>query len=153
VAFALRRAGRLTEGEITRKVAAALAVVDLPGTEAKMPAELSGGMRKRVGLARAIVYEPAFILYDEPTTGLDPIVADSIDRLIQRVSERLKATSIAVTHDLRSACRIGRRILMLHEGRIYFSGTPAETMSSTDPVVNRFVNGISEVKEPITTHE
>jgi phospholipid/cholesterol/gamma-HCH transport system ATP-binding protein len=153
VAFALRRSGRLTGAEITRKVAAALDVVDLPGTEAKMPAELSGGMRKRVGLARAIVYEPAFILYDEPTTGLDPIVADSIDRLIQRVSERLKATSIAVTHDLRSACRIGRRILMLHEGRIYFSGTPEETMGSTDPVVHRFVNGISEVKAATNTHE
>jgi phospholipid/cholesterol/gamma-HCH transport system ATP-binding protein len=153
VAFALRRAGRLTAGEIGRKVAAALEVVDLPGTELKMPAELSGGMRKRVGLARAIVYEPAFILYDEPTTGLDPIVADSIDRLIQRVSERLKATSIAVTHDMRSACRIGRRILMLHDGRIYFSGTPEETMSSPDPVVSRFVNGISEVKEATNAHE
>jgi phospholipid/cholesterol/gamma-HCH transport system ATP-binding protein len=153
VAFALRRAGRLTEAELGRKVAAALEVVDLPGTEAKMPAELSGGMRKRVGLARAIVYEPAFILYDEPTTGLDPIVADSIDRLIQRISERFKATSIAVTHDMRSACRIGRRILMLHEGRIYFTGTPAETMNSTDPVVSRFVNGISEVNDTITTHE
>jgi phospholipid/cholesterol/gamma-HCH transport system ATP-binding protein len=147
VAFALRRAGRWTGAEIARKVAAALEVVDLPGTELKMPAELSGGMRKRVGLARAIVYEPAFILYDEPTTGLDPIVADSIDRLIQRVSERLKATSIAVTHDMRSACRIGRRILMLHEGRIYFSGTPEETMGSPDPVVSRFVSGISEVKQ------
>lgn len=153
VAFALRRAGRLTEAELGRKVAAALEVVDLPGTEAKMPAELSGGMRKRVGLARAIVYEPAFILYDEPTTGLDPIVADSIDRLIQRISERLKATSIAVTHDMRSACRIGRRILMLHEGRIYFTGTPEETMSSTDPVVSRFVNGISEVNDTLAMHE
>lgn len=152
VAFALRRAGRLTGAEIARKVAAALEVVDLPGTEAKMPAELSGGMRKRVGLARAIVYEPAFILYDEPTTGLDPIVADSIDRLIQRVSERLKATSIAVTHDMRSACRIGRRIVLLHEGRVYFSGTPEETMGSADPVVSRFVNGISEMK-PVNAHE
>jgi phospholipid/cholesterol/gamma-HCH transport system ATP-binding protein len=146
VAFALRRAGHLTEGEIRRKVAQALEVVGLSGTENKMPAELSGGMRKRVGLARAIVYEPAFILYDEPTTGLDPIVADSIDRLIQRVSGHLKATSIAVTHDMRSACRIGRRIVMLHEGRIYYSGTPEETMSSTDPIVSRFVNGISDVK-------
>ena len=147
VAFALRRERRLTAKEIDSKVAAALEMVDLCGTEAKMPAELSGGMRKRVGLARAIIYQPEFILYDEPTTGLDPIVADSIDKLIQRVSERLKATSIAVTHDLRSACRIGRRILMLHEGRIYFTGTPDATMKSDDPVVNQFVNGISDPKE------
>ena len=153
VAFALMRSGRWTQAEVDRKVAAALEVVDLKGIEAKMPADLSGGMRKRVGLARAIIYEPAFILYDEPTTGLDPIVADSIDRLIQRVSERFRATSIAVTHDMRSACRIGRRIVKLHEGRIYISGTPEQTMTSTDPIINRFVNGISEAKETETTHE
>src|ERR1700678_1487494 len=98
VAFGLRRHEHLTEAETEKKVAHALEVVDLPGTENKQPAELSGGMKKRVGLARAIVYEPQIILYDEPTTGLDPIVSDSIDKLIIRVNEILKVTSVVVTH-------------------------------------------------------
>jgi phospholipid/cholesterol/gamma-HCH transport system ATP-binding protein len=144
VAFALRRDGHLTEGEIHKQVSEALDVVELPGTELKKPAELSGGMRKRVGLARAIVYRPEILLYDEPTTGLDPIVADSIDRLIINLHERLKVTSIAVTHDMRSARRIGKRITLLHEGKIYVSGTPDEIFTSTDPVVHQFVNGISD---------
>src|SRR6266498_5971508 len=118
VGFAFRRDRRLTEKEIARKVSESLDMVDLPGIEHKNPSELSGGMRKRVGLARAIVYKPEIILYDEPTTGLDPIVADSIDQLIIRICQRLKVTSLAVTHDMRSAGRIARRILMLHEGRI-----------------------------------
>ena len=105
-------------------------------------------MRKRVGLARAIIYQPRIVLYDEPTTGLDPIVADSIDQLIVRVRERLEVTTVAVTHDMRSARRIGQRILMLHQGRIHFSGTPEEIFQSKDPVVYRFVNGVSDPKEP-----
>ena len=113
----------------------------------KLPSELSGGMRKRVGLARAIIGRPEIILYDEPTTGLDPVVADTIDQLIIRVGERLGGTSIAVTHDMRSARRIGRRIVLLHEGRIHVSGTPEEIFSSTDPVVSRFVQGISDLRE------
>ena len=145
VGFALRRQRQHTAAEIDRKVSEALAMVELAGTEKKMPAELSGGMRKRVGLARAIVYGPQVVLYDEPTTGLDPIAADRIDRLIVRVSERLRVTSIAVTHDMRSARRIGRRILMLHEGRIHAAGTPDEIFTSPDPVVHQFVNGIAEV--------
>src|SRR3989449_4763660 len=119
VGFALRREQKWTTAEISQKVSEALGLVDLAGTENKKPAELSGGMRKRVGLARAIVYRPAIILYDEPTTGLDPIVADSIDRLIIRICQRLKVTAVAVTHDMRSAARIAQRILMLHEGRIH----------------------------------
>jgi phospholipid/cholesterol/gamma-HCH transport system ATP-binding protein len=103
-------------------------------------------MRKRVGLARAIVYRPEIVLYDEPTTGLDPIVSDSIDQLIVRVRDRLHVTTVVVTHDMRSARRVGQRIVMLHEGRIYTEGTPDEIFASTDPVVHRFVNGIS-VKE------
>jgi phospholipid/cholesterol/gamma-HCH transport system ATP-binding protein len=147
VGFALRQSRQLAEGEIARQVGEALEMVDLPGIEQKKPAALSGGMRKRVGLARAIVYRPVIILYDEPTTGLDPIVADSIDHLIVRISDRLNITSIAVTHDMRSACRIGQRILLLHEGRIHVSATPDELFKSKDPIIYRFVNGISDAEE------
>jgi len=147
VAFVLRREGKLTEPEITKKVGEALDMLDLGGTQDKKPAELSGGMRKRVGLARAIVYEPEIVLFDEPTTGLDPIVADSIDQLIVRVREQLEVTTVAVTHDMRSARRIGQRILMLYHGRIHFAGTPDEVFQSKDPLVYRFVNGISDPKE------
>ena len=147
VGFVLRRERKWTGEQIREKVCEALAMVDLPGTEDKKPVELSGGMRKRVGLARAIVYRPEIILYDEPTTGLDPIVADSIDQLIIRISERLRVTSVAVTHDMRSAGRIGQRIMMLHQGKIHATGTPDEIFKSSDPIVSRFVNGISDPKE------
>lgn len=147
VAFALRRQNKLTEAEIDKKVAEALDVVELSGTEEKNPAELSGGMRKRVGLARAIVYEPQIVLYDEPTTGLDPVVSDSIDHLIMRVRDRLKVTSVVVTHDMRSARRVGQRVLMLYNKKIYFTGTPEQVFSSKDPVIYNFVNGISTPKE------
>lgn len=147
VGFALRRERHWSDEEIRRKVTEALAMVELHGIENQKPAQLSGGMRKRVGLARAIVYRPQCVLYDEPTTGLDPIVADSIDRLIISVRERLKVTTVAVTHDMRSAGRIAQRILMLHDGRIHFTGTPEETFKSSDPIVHRFVNGISDPKE------
>jgi phospholipid/cholesterol/gamma-HCH transport system ATP-binding protein len=144
VGFALRRDGQCTEEVIRRKVSEALEMVELPGTELKKPAELSGGMRKRAGLARAIIYQPQILLYDEPTTGLDPIAADRVNRLIVRIRDRLHVTSVAVTHDLRSAAQIGQRILMLHEGRIHATGTPEEILNSTDPVVRRFVQGIDE---------
>ena len=144
VGFALRREKALTEEEMNRRVSEALVMVDLPGTENQKPSELSGGMRKRVGLARALVYRPQIVLYDEPTTGLDPIVADSIDRLIVRLRDRLQVTTVVVTHDMRSARRVGQRILLLHEGRIYAEGTPEQIFSSSDPIVHRFVNGISE---------
>jgi len=121
----------------------------LEGIQKKWPGELSGGMRKRVGLARAIIYRPDILLYDEPTTGLDPIASDAIDRLIMRVVQQLKVTSIAVTHDMRSARRIGKRILMLHEGRIYADQTPEELFQSNDPVIHRFVNGISDLREEL----
>jgi phospholipid/cholesterol/gamma-HCH transport system ATP-binding protein len=106
-------------------------------------------MRKRVGLARAIIYKPDILLYDEPTTGLDQIASDAIDHLIIRVVQQLKVTSIAVTHDMRSARRIGRRILMLHQGRIYADQTPEQIFQSSDPVIYRFVNGISDSQEQI----
>jgi phospholipid/cholesterol/gamma-HCH transport system ATP-binding protein len=149
VGFALRRERHDTEAEIEKKVARALEMVELPGTGDKNPSELSGGMRKRVGLARAIVYEPEIVLYDEPTTGLDPVVSDSIDKLILRVRDRLKVTTVVVTHDMRSAGRLGQRILMLHEKKIYFAGTPDEVFSSADPVIHNFVNGISTIKETL----
>ena len=147
VSFALHRQNKYSELEITKRVAEALEMVELSGTEEKRPSELSGGMRKRVGLARAIVYEPQIILYDEPTTGLDPVVSDSIDQLIMRVRDRLKVTTVVVTHDMRSTRRVGQRILMLHNKKIYMTGTPKEIFSSTDPVVYNFVNGISTPKE------
>jgi phospholipid/cholesterol/gamma-HCH transport system ATP-binding protein len=149
VSFLLRRERKLTEAEIARRIDETLEMVDLPGTQQKKPSELSGGMRKRVGLARAIIYRPEIVLYDEPTTGLDPIVADSIDQLILRVCERLSVTSVVVTHDMRSTRRVGQRILMLHQGQIYATGTPEEIFESADPIVHRFVNGISDLKEPL----
>jgi phospholipid/cholesterol/gamma-HCH transport system ATP-binding protein len=149
VGFLLRREGRTPAPEIARRVAEVLELIGLEGTQKKMPAELSGGMRKRVGLARAVVYRPEIVLYDEPTTGLDPIASDSINQLIVRVVETLHVTSIAVTHDMGSARRISRRILMLHEGRIYADQTPEEIFKSKDPVIYRFVNGIAE---PIGKH-
>jgi len=147
VAFGLVHERMLPESEIAHKVARVLEMVDLPGIEDKRPAELSGGMRKRVGLARAIVYEPEIVLYDEPTTGLDPIASDSIDKLILRARDRFETTSVVVTHDLRSARRLGQRIMMLHEKKIYFTGTPDELFHSEDPIVRRFVEGVSEIEQ------
>lgn len=147
IAFPLRRTGKLGEAEINARVEEALGMVDLPGAGPKKPAQLSGGMKKRVGLARAIVYRPEIVLYDEPTTGLDPVVSDSIDHLILRVCERLKVTTVVVTHDMRSVRTVAQRVMLLHQGKIYATGTPAELFASGDPVVHRFVNGISDPKE------
>jgi len=146
VSFAFRRDRSLPPDQIAKKVTDVLATVDLPGIENKKPSELSGGMRKRVGLARAIIYEPQIILYDEPTTGLDPIAADSIDHLILRVRDRFDVTTVVVTHDMRSARRLGQRIMMLHDRKIYASGTADEMFESKDPVVRQFIDGVSEPK-------
>jgi phospholipid/cholesterol/gamma-HCH transport system ATP-binding protein len=146
VGFVLNRERKTSPEEISKRVEEVLDLVGLNGIEKQKPADLSGGMRKRVGLARAVIYRPQILLYDEPTTGLDPIAADTIDHLIVRVVEKLKATSIAVTHDMRSARRISQRILMLHDGRIYADQTPDELFKSKDPVIYRFVNGISDLK-------
>jgi len=151
VGFVLRQERNHTEGEIRRLVAEALEMVDLPGIEHKMPSELSGGMRKRVGLARAIVYRPEILLYDEPTTGLDPIAASVIDALIRRVWHHLHVTSIAVTHDMKSARAISDRVLMLHEGRIYAQGSTAEILESRDPIIFNFVNGVDTELAPDKT--
>ena len=110
-------------------------------------------MRKRVGLARAIVYRPEIVLYDEPTTGLDPVASDNIDKLVMRINDQLDVTTIAVTHDMRSARRIGKRILMLHNKTLYLDGTADEVFASEDPVVHQFVNGISDPGELILENE
>ncbi|HEV2693720.1 MAG TPA: ABC transporter ATP-binding protein [Verrucomicrobiae bacterium] len=147
VAFPLRRKRNCTSGELEKRVSAALDMVDLPGTQKKKPAELSGGMRKRVGLARAIIYEPQIVLYDEPTTGLDPIMSDSIDQLIIRVRDQLKVTSVVVTHDMRSARRVGEHVFLLHQKKIYAHGTADEIFSSQDAVVRQFIDGVADLKE------
>lgn len=144
IAFPLREERKWSEAEMAEKVKKGLQLVDLPGQENKMPAELSGGMRKRVALARATVSLPRLMLYDEPTTGLDPIAADSINKLILRLGEALNMTAIVVTHDMTSAYEVGDRIAMLHEGKIYCVKTPEEIQTSEDPVIHRFVRGISK---------
>lgn len=146
VGFFLQREGKLSSKEIADRVAEALEMVELGGTQDKRPSDLSGGMRKRVGLARTIIYHPATILYDEPTTGLDPVVSDSIDKLVLRVNLKLKATTIVVTHDMRSVRTIAERVIMLYNGKVYADTTPEELFASQDPVIYKFVNGISDAK-------
>jgi len=141
VAFPLRQWRGSTQEEIRRRVCDALALVDLEAAAEKYPAELSGGMRKRAGLARAIAGQPRYMLYDEPTTGLDPVIADSINDLILRLRDTLAVTSVAVTHDMASAFKIASRVAMLHQGRIYYQGTVAETQATDDPVVHQFITG------------
>ncbi len=140
VALGLRRRG-LSDDEIAARVREALALVDLTGAEDTYPAALSGGMRKRVGIARAIALRPRYILYDEPTTGLDPVTAAVIDQLILRARAQLGVTGIVVTHDMRSAYTVGDRIAMLYEGRVRQAGTVAEIRETQDPVVRQFIEG------------
>ncbi|MCE0483585.1 MAG: ATP-binding cassette domain-containing protein [Methylacidiphilales bacterium] len=149
VAFPLRERGDVPEKEIESEVTRALKIVDLPGQENKWPSELSGGMRKRVALARAAISRPALMLYDEPTSGLDPVVADSINKLMVRLGDELNMTSVIVTHDMVSAREVGDRIAMLHEGRIYCVDVPKVVLESSDPIVKRFVNGISDASDAI----
>ncbi|MEQ1833606.1 MAG: ABC transporter ATP-binding protein [Candidatus Eisenbacteria bacterium] len=144
VALPLREHTRMSAADVRARVAERLDWVGLPGIEDMKPASLSGGMRKRVGLARAIAMDPAYILYDEPTTGLDPIMSDVINRLIRALQRRIGVTSIVVTHDMHSAWHVGDRMAMLYEGRMVFGGTPAEARASTDPRVKDFIEGTSE---------
>ena len=149
IAFPLRRAGETDETEIQQRVSEMLSLVEMPGVESKLLSELSGGMRKRVGLARAIVHRPAIILYDEPTTGLDPVVSDSIDQLILRVRDQFNITSIIITHDMRSARRIGQRIIYLRDTQVYLDATAEEVFNSKDLLVSQFVNGEADLKEGV----
>ncbi len=143
VALGLRRRG-LSDEEIEDRVREALALVDLSGTEERLPAELSGGMRKRAGIARAIALRPRYLLYDEPTTGLDPVTSAVMDRLMVRAREHLGVTGVVVTHDMRSAYAVGDRVAMLYEGRIRQVGTVAEIQETEDPVVRQFIEGRPE---------
>ena len=128
-----------TKNEIDKAVAEKLDLVDMPGVQQLKPSELSGGMKKRVGLARALITNPEYILYDEPTTGLDPIMSDSIDNLIKDLSEKLSVTSIVVTHDMYSVKNVAHKVAMLHEGIIYFKGTPNELITSNDKTIINFI--------------
>jgi len=141
VAMGLRKQGEHTESEIGQRVEEALDLVDLPGVRDRFPAELSGGMRKRVGIARAIALRPKYILYDEPTTGLDPVTSAVIDQLMVRMREKLHVTGIVITHDMRSAYTVGTRIAMLYQGRVRWEGSVDDIKTTSDPVVRQFIEG------------
>lgn len=139
VGLALIENTRMKREEIRKVVDEKLALVNLFGINDKKPAELSGGMKKRVGLARALVTNPKYIIYDEPTTGLDPISSDTIDQLIYDLSKKLKVTSIVVTHDMVSVRKVADRIAMIHDGKIFFDGIFDDFISSEDPVIQNFI--------------
>jgi phospholipid/cholesterol/gamma-HCH transport system ATP-binding protein len=145
VAMGLRKQARHSEDEIQERVHETLELVDLPNVQERYPAELSGGMRKRVGLARAIALRPKYLLYDEPTTGLDPVTSAVIDELMIRMREKLGVTSIVITHDMRSAYRVGSRIAMLYEGKVREVGEVDAIRTSNDPVVRQFVEGRADI--------
>jgi len=144
IAFPLREAGERNPKVLREKVREMLDVVELEGQEEKMPESLSGGMKKRVGLARSIVRRPSCVLYDEPTSGLDPVVSDSINRLIRRLQKRLGMTSVVVTHDMKSAFDVANHVAYLHEGRIYFYGTSNQLQQTSDPILQDFLLGRSD---------
>jgi phospholipid/cholesterol/gamma-HCH transport system ATP-binding protein len=144
VAFPLQRLTRMSRREIDGRVKECLALVRLDGVEEKLPSQLSGGMRRRVGFARAIAHKPEILLLDEPTTGLDPVTTALIDEVIIDLNDRLKSTSVTITHDMESAFRIGDRIAMMHKGKIIASAPPAEFRGLEDPRVQQFIHGRAE---------
>jgi len=146
VAMGLRRIA-MPEPELVDRVAESLRLVEMSGFDDRLPAELSGGQRKRVGLARAIATRPKYILYDEPTTGLDPVTTSVIDGLIQKMAHELNVTSVVVTHDMKSAYRVADRIAMLYEGGIRYIGTPEEIQHAEDRVVRGFIEGRPELAQ------
>jgi len=151
ITYGLRERGELSEDEMDARVTEALANVGLPGTEEMWPADLSVGMQKRVGLARAIAMKPRVLLYDEPTTGLDPINIARIDELIMELSKNLDVTSIVVTHDMHSAFLVSDRMAMIQDGRVVFSGTPDEFRQTTEPMVRDFIDGNAPEDEDTET--
>lgn len=144
VAFPLRRHTKMTQSEIERRVRQCLEQVHLHGVEGRRPSELSGGMRRRVGFARAISLEPQILLFDEPTTGLDPVISDVVAELIREMDHTLNVTTITITHDMKVAFKIGDRVAMLYEGRIIEDGPPDEFQQSSNPIVQQFVEGRAE---------
>lgn len=151
VAFVLDEFMNVEKKAVRAKVERCLGMVGLSGIEGMMPSELSGGMRKRVSLARVLCMEPRIIFYDEPTTGVDPITSDVINNLIVDLRHKLKVTSIVVTHDMNSAYKVADNIVMLYHGQVVAEGTPKEIQSTKHPVVKQFING--EAKGPITENE
>jgi phospholipid/cholesterol/gamma-HCH transport system ATP-binding protein len=149
VGMGLQRMKEYTPADRERRVEECLDLVDLEGFGSRMPAELSGGQRKRAGIARAIATEPDYLLYDEPTTGLDPLTRAVIDRLINRMKEELRVTGIVITHDMESAFRVADRFAMIHEGRQQFEGSPEEIRETRDPVVRAFIEGRPELIEEV----
>ena len=147
VGMGLKRIEGVSPAQIRDRVRECLHLVDLDGYEDRLPSELSGGERKRAGFARAIATEPKYLLYDEPTTGLDPVTTAVIDKLIVRMSDQLGVTGIVITHDMDSAFRISDRVAMLYDGRIRFEGTPAEIRAAEDPIVRGFIEGRPELME------
>lgn len=148
VGFGLIEHTKIGHKELLERIEESLCLVDLCGIVNLMPSELSGGMKKRVALARAICIKPQILLYDEPTTGVDPITADSINDLIKNLHDKLKVTSVVVTHDMKSAYKVGDRIAMLYQGKIIADGTPEQIQGSDHPVVHQFINGLAQ--GPIT---
>jgi len=147
VAMGVRKQGKLSEAQIRDRVHEALELVDLDDSVGeKLPSELSGGMRKRVGIARAIAIRPKYLLYDEPTTGLDPVTSAIIDDLMVRMQRQLGVTGIVITHDMRSAYTVGTRIAMLYEGQVRQVGTVEEIQQSTDPIIRQFIEGRAELE-------
>ncbi len=143
ISLALQKLTKLNENEIQQRVRNSLEEVDMAGTENLMPAELSGGMKKRVGIARAIAIKPAYLFYDEPTTGLDPVMTDSINRLIRKFQDTGEVTSVIITHEMRTVYDVADRVLLLHEGRIQYDGSPDTINNVDDPVVQQFITGNS----------
>ena len=143
ISLALRKLTKLSEDEIKERVINSLESVDMANTEDLMPEELSGGMKKRVGIARAIAIEPAYLFYDEPTTGLDPVMTDSINRLIRKFQSTGKVTSVIITHEMRTVYDVANRVLLLHNGKIRFDGNPDDIKNVDDPVVQQFITGNS----------
>ena len=141
IAFPLREHTKLSEKEISHKVREKLEMVELNGVEKSFPSELSGGMQKRVGIARALVSDPSIILYDEPTTGLDPITSVIIENLMIKLARELKSTCIVVTHVIQTVNRTASRVVMVHEANIIETGTPVQTMNSKNPIVKKFISG------------
>ena len=143
ISLALQKLTNLNENEIEERVQNSLEDVDMAGTEDLMPAELSGGMKKRVGIARAIAIKPTYLFYDEPTTGLDPVMTDSINRLIRKFQDTGEVTSVIITHEMRTVYDVADRVLLLHEGRIQYDGSPDTINNVDDPVIQQFITGDS----------